>query len=661
METTSTAVEVNSRRRGLSRAFQVPFVCSSFRNAVCRGTAPAADSALFETKSFSISDTLSQSSSAVGNVRKLVTGLAVDDTEMELGLGPRRGVSSTSSSPAILELGRRHSHGDRYHRRASGFAGGRDRASPTCRGHHLRRATIHQDSVRRSSSVRAAAAAAAARVTLKEQIGLLDSVAMIVGIIIGSGIFVSPKGVLIASGSVGMSLIIWIASGVFSMIGALCYAELGMPFTKAGTAIPKSGGDYAYLWAGFGPLPAFLFLWVALLVLCPSANAIIALTFATYVLQAVFPSCEPPHLAVQLLAAAVIGLLTYINCHNVRWATRIQDVFTGTKVAALLIITGAGLWAMFGAPSNHLITREGPRALFKDTNWDPGSISIAFYAGMFSYAGWNFLNFIVEEVKNPFVNLPRAIWISLPVVTAVYVLANMSYFAVLSKEEILESGAVAVTFADRTLGHLAWLMPIFVACSTFGSLNGGILVTSRLFFVGAREGHLPEALALINIHNFTPVPSLVFLCAVTIVMLFVTDLYVLITYMSFVESLFRALSIGALLYLRWKKPDLYRPIKARNSMRFCPEYTVHLVFPIVFFIVCVMLTIMPIYSSPWEVGVGVAIMLTGLPVYFIFIYLPRAGYRDYELKNKLTSQMSIFCSKFFVCSRPDDQASFFYD
>ena len=120
-------------------------------------------------------------------------------------------------------------------------------------------------------------------------------------------------------------------------------------------------------------------------------------------------------------------------------------------------------------------------------------------------------------------------------VTAVYVMANMSYFAVLSKSEILESSAVAVvsdvselsarwkrdiffvfdfllkTFADRTLGHLAWLMPIFVACSTFGSLNGGILVTSRLFFVGAREGHLPEALALINIHKFTPVPALVFL------------------------------------------------------------------------------------------------------------------------------------------------------
>jgi amino acid transporter len=233
------------------------------------------------------------------------------------------------------------------------------------------------------------------RIVMKEQIGLLDSVAMIVGIIIGSGIFVSPKGVLVASGSVGLSLVVWVCSGLLSMMGALCYAELG-------TAIPKSGGDYAYLWAGFGPFPAFLFLWIALLVICPSANAIIALTFASYILQAFFPSCKPPLFAVQLLAAACIALLTYINCRNVRWATRIQDVFTGTKVAALLIITGAGIWELTSAPSNHLITKRGLSGLFENTNWDPGSISVAFYQGMFSYAGWNYLNFVVEEVKSPY-------------------------------------------------------------------------------------------------------------------------------------------------------------------------------------------------------------------------------------------------------------------
>jgi len=136
-------------------------------------------------------------------------------------------------------------------------------------------------------------------VQLKRTLGLHNGVALIVGLIIGSGIFVSPKGVLQEIGSVGGSLVIWAVCGVVSLIGALCYSELG-------TSVPRSGGDYAYITEALGHLPGFLFLWCAVIVLMPTGIAIAALTFAYYILQPVFPSCEPPETAVRLIAACAI-------------------------------------------------------------------------------------------------------------------------------------------------------------------------------------------------------------------------------------------------------------------------------------------------------------------------------------------------------------------
>ena len=142
--------------------------------------------------------------------------------------------------------------------------------------------------------------AVAESVRLKQTLGLHHGVAIIVGGIIGSGIFVSPKGVLLEVGSVGGSLVIWALCGIISLVGAMCYAELG-------TCILKSGGDYAYIKESLGSLPAFLYLWVALIVLIPTTNAITALTFAYYILQPIFPTCDPNDVVIRLLAALAIG------------------------------------------------------------------------------------------------------------------------------------------------------------------------------------------------------------------------------------------------------------------------------------------------------------------------------------------------------------------
>ena len=141
-------------------------------------------------------------------------------------------------------------------------------------------------------------------VKLQRRLGLFNGVALIVGTIVGSGIFVSPKGVLRETGSVGVALIVWGVAGILCLLGALCFAELG-------TCIRKSGGQYAYMYTAFGPLPAFLYLWVFVLVIGPAANAVIALTFGYYALQPFYPSCDQPDAAVRLLAAVAICKYTF--------------------------------------------------------------------------------------------------------------------------------------------------------------------------------------------------------------------------------------------------------------------------------------------------------------------------------------------------------------
>ncbi|XP_019361149.1 PREDICTED: B(0,+)-type amino acid transporter 1 isoform X2 [Gavialis gangeticus] len=224
---------------------------------------------------------------------------------------------------------------------------------------------------------------------LQQEVGLISGICMIVGTIIGSGIFISPKSVLANVAAVGPCLIIWAACGILATLGALCFAELG-------TTITKSGGEYPYLMEAFGPIPAYLFSWTSLLVIKPSSFAIICLSFAEYASAPFYPGCDPPVVVIKCLAASAIVVITAVNSLSVKLGSYVQNFFTATKMIIVLIIIVSGIVLLAQGKT------ENFKNSFKDTKISIGSISLAFYNGLWAYDGWNQLNYITEELKNPY-------------------------------------------------------------------------------------------------------------------------------------------------------------------------------------------------------------------------------------------------------------------
>uniref|UniRef100_UPI00398EE7A8 large neutral amino acids transporter small subunit 2-like n=1 Tax=Pristiophorus japonicus TaxID=55135 RepID=UPI00398EE7A8 len=331
----------------------------------------------------------------------------------------------------------------------------------------------------------------------------------------------------------------------------------------------------------------------------------------------------------------IVVLLTWVNCSSVRWATHVQDIFTAGKLLALGLIIIMGFVQIC---QGHYYWLEPKNAFQTWQEPEVGLVALAFLQGSFAYGGWNFLNYVTEELVDPYRNLPRAIFISIPLVTFVYVFANIAYVTAMSPMELLESNAVAVTFGEKLLGVMSWIMPISVALSTFGGVNGSLFTSSRLFFAGAREGHLPRLLAMIHIKRCTPIPALLFTCASTLLMLVTSDIYTLINYVGFINYLFYGVTIAGQIVLRWQKPDMPRPIK------------VNLIFPVVYLLFWAFLLIFSLWSEPVVCGIGLAIMLTGVPVYFLGVYWSNKP----QCFDNFVDSMTYFGQKLCVVVYPEE-------
>ncbi|XP_051901111.1 cystine/glutamate transporter [Pristis pectinata] len=464
--------------------------------------------------------------------------------------------------------------------------------STVCSGEHFNPDTCGY--VPSNTDSRQPSKSAQGKVVLKKKVNLLRGISIIIGTIIGAGIFISPKGILQHTGTVGMALVMWTACGILSLFGALSYAELG-------TSINKSGAHYTYILEAFGPLPAFVRVWVELIIIRPAATAVISLAFGQYILQPLFMPCGVPELAVKITTTIGITVIMYINSISVSWTARLQIFLTFCKLAAILIIVIPGMMQLFKGETQHF---SQP---FQQKEVSLMGLPLAFYSGMYAYAGWFYMNFVTEEVENPEKNIPLAICISMMVVTVGYVLTNVAYFTVMSPEELLASEAVAVTFAEHLMGKFSVAVPIFVALSCFGSMNGGVFAVARMFFVASREGHLPEILSMIHVRKHTPVPAVIVLYPLTVFMLFISDIYSLLNFLSFARWLFIGLAVAGLIYMRHKRPDMPRPFK------------VPLFIPVFFALTCLFIVALSLYSDPINTGIGFAITLTGIPAYYLFV------------------------------------------
>lgn len=426
--------------------------------------------------------------------------------------------------------------------------------------------------------------------TLKKQISLFQGVAIIVGIIIGSGIFVSPVGILQNVRSVGMSFILWIVCGIYNALGAVCYAELG-------TMIPQSGGEYVYIRRAFGDLASFVCLWIDFLLICPVGIAAMGLMFAVYLLKPIYPDCEVPDEPQRLLAALITTLLIAVNCINVKWATKVQVVITISKLVALCIVIVIGFYFIGKGET------ESFKDSFDDSDTSAGAIALAFYSGFWAYSGWSYLNFLVDELVNPVRNLPLAIFISMTLVIVVYLLANVAYLGVLSPLQMLSSPAVAVTLADQTMGPVRWIMPILIAISVSGTMNGTALSMSRLFFIGAGNNHLPQVVSMIQFKRLTPMPSLLIILVLTLIFQNSGDIFYLIEMEGFGFASILVLTFASQVYLRYKEPELERPIKVPVAL------------PAILCVISFAIVILTFYQKPHESFLALGLVALGIVLY----------------------------------------------
>ncbi len=435
---------------------------------------------------------------------------------------------------------------------------------------------------------------------LPRRLGFLSTTAVLVGSTIGSGIFRSPAGIADRLPGPLPLMIAWVAGGLFALCGALSLAEVAGAF-------PHTGGMFVYLREGWGRLTAFLFGWAELVIIRAAALGAIATTFSEYLLRVLGynPTVPPYDWYVHLVAAAAIFVVAVFNYVGLRWGSLVQNITTVGKYGALLFIIILAFAIGLPHTGGHF-TPAVPEGSFSMT-----AFGLALVSVLWAYDGWEDVTFVGGEVKNPRRNLPWAIVAGTLAVVVIYLLANLAYMAVLPVETIRKSPLVAAAAAEHIMGAPG---VIFVAStvmlSTFGTLNGSVLTSPRIFFAMADEGLFFKKVASVHPRYQTPYVAIWLAAALGIAFVLVRDFEQLADAFVIAIVPFLALSVASIFVLR-RRADYNPPFRV-------PLYPV---VPALFVIATASLLVNAIMDpgTRWSTVAVLGAVLVGIPVYYLTV------------------------------------------
>jgi APA family basic amino acid/polyamine antiporter len=424
-------------------------------------------------------------------------------------------------------------------------------------------------------------------VELPRKLGLLDSTTIVVGTIIGAGIFLVPNLVAQALPSVPWIVGVWVFTGILSFFGALAYAELG-------AMMPATGGQYVFLREAWGPLLAFLCGWTYFFVVLSASVGWLAITFATYL--GYFVPLTP--VLSKIVAVALIAVMTWINYRGVRRGAMVQNVFTMIKVTALAVLIGSAF--LGGAPAAPAQT-AGPVTL--------SGFGAAMISCVLTYDGWMAVSLIAGEVKDPKRNLPLAITLGLGAAIVIYLLAILAYMRVLTVSEIAGADRVGALVAERTLGGMGGKFVAFsILMSIVGGINGWSMTAPRIYFAQARDGLFFKQFARIHPRFETPYFSILMFGSWSALLALTGTYKTLASYAMFAAWVFYALTTLGLTVLRRTQPDRPRPYRMTG-------YPITLA---VFALVAIGFVINTFIATPGPAIIGSLFIASGIPAYFLW-------------------------------------------